>query len=234
MIRSVFYHYRPFTNTIKKTMTTPPKALLFVTSQCPHCPSVMQSLSELVKSGELSQLEIINLQFASQQAEKLNIKSVPWLKLGKFELTGLRDKQDLRQWIKRLDHEEATADYFIELMLSGELNKVEQLVKQHTEMFPALISLISLQGKHLSARIGAGAIIEALSGSDLLKNNLPLLAELTHHKEAGVRNDACYYLGLTQDERAIPHIEALLNDHDHDVKETAAEMLEELNTQPQT
>ena len=45
-------------------MTTmyPADAILMITSQCPHCASVMASLTEMVKQGELASLEIINLE----------------------------------------------------------------------------------------------------------------------------------------------------------------------------
>jgi len=209
-------------------MKIPAKALLFITSHCQHCPGVMQSLTDLVKSGELGQLEIINLQQSPELAQQYNIKSVPWLKIGAFELTGLRSKSDIQQWIKR-SSDNAMGEYFVELMTSGEINKVQQIIEKQPETFPALLNLIAETDSNLSARIGAGAIIEELAGSDLLKQHIPLLAELSQHPVASVRNDACYYLGLSNDTSAKPYIEALLNDKDMDVKETAIEALEEIS-----
>lgn len=211
-------------------MHTSPKALLFITSGCPHCPSVMQALSELIKSGEISQLEIINLQQAPELAQPYNVKSVPWLKIGIFELTGLRSKSDIQQWIKKIDDEHAMGEYFVELMTSGEIHKVQQLIETQPELFPALLNLVSETDTNLSARVGAGAIIEDMAGSELLQQHIPVLAKLSQHADASVRNDACYYLGLSQSLVAKPYIEALLNDDNIDVKETAAEALAELNT----
>jgi len=210
-------------------METSPKALLFITSDCQHCPGVMQSLTDLVKSGELGQLEIINLQQSPELAQQYNIKSVPWLKIGLFELVGLRSKSDIQQWIKRSNDDNAMGEYFVELMTSGEINKVQKIIETQPETFPALLNLIAETDSNLSARIGAGAIIEELAGSSLLKQYIPLLAKLSQHSIASVRNDACYYLGLSQDASAISYIEALLNDKDDDVKETAIEALEEIN-----
>jgi thioredoxin-like negative regulator of GroEL len=210
-------------------MSASPKALLFITNSCPHCPGVMQSLTGLVKSGELGQLEIINLQQSPDLAQQHNVRSVPWLKLGPFELTGQRTKGDIQQWIKRIGDNNAMGDYFVELMLSGEINKVQQLIEEKPETFPALINLIAETDSNLSARVGAGAVIEGLAGTDLLKQHIPLLAELSQHETASIRNDACYYLGLSQDILAKPYIETLLNDADSDVKETAIESLENIN-----
>ena len=210
-------------------MTSSPKALLFITASCQHCPSVMQSLTELVKSGEIGQLEIINLQQSPELAQQYNVRSVPWLKLGTFELTGLRSKNDIQQWIKRMGDKSAMGEYFVELMTSGEINKVQQLIEKQPDTFPALLNLITETDSNLSARVGAGAIIEDMTGSKLLKQQIPLLAELSRHTEASIRNDACYYLGLSQDKSAKPYIEALLNDENNDVKETATEALEEIS-----
>jgi len=210
-------------------MSSSPKALLFIATSCQHCPSVMQSLTELVKSGEISQLEIINLQQSPELAQQYNVRSVPWLKLGPFELLGLRSKSDIQQWIKKIDDKNAMGEYFVELMTSGEINKVQQLIEKQPGTFPALLNLITETDSNLSARVGVGAIIEDLTGSDLLKQHIAILAELSRHTEANIRNDACYYLGLTQDESAKPYIEALLDDENNDVKETATEALEEIN-----
>ena len=210
-------------------MNSPPKALLFITSSCQHCTSVMQSLTALVKSGELRQIEIINLQYADELAQSYQIKSVPWLKLGPFELTGLRSKDDIQQWIKKTNNDDAMGDYFVELMTSGEINKVQHIIEQQPEYFPALLNLISETGTNLSARVGAGAIIEDMAGTKLLKQHIPLLAKFSQSEEANLRNDACYYLGLTQDKSAIPHIKNCLNDENSDVKETAKEALDDIN-----
>jgi len=209
-------------------MPQPPKALLFIATGCQHCPTVLQALSELVKAGEISQLEIINIQHAPDKANEYLVRSVPWVKIGPFELVGLRSKTELQQWIKRVDDTDAMADYFSELMLAGEIKKVHQMLEKNPETFSALIQLIGNEKTTLSVRIGVGAVIEEFSGSKLLKQYIPSLAKLTHHYETRIRNDACYYLGLSHDEEARQYIEPLLNDNDAEVREIAEEALEEL------
>lgn len=212
-------------------MTNSPKALLFISTACPHCPSVMQALTELIKTGELGQLQIINLQQSPELAEKHKVRSVPWLKIGPFELVGLRSRSEIQQWINKVDDVSAMGDYFVELMTSGEIKKVQDIIDKQPDTFPALLNLITKKDNSLSARVGAGAIIEGMEGSDLLRQHIPLLADLCQHIDANVRNDACYYLGLSHDQSAKPVIESLLNDINADVKETAIEALEEINRQ---
>lgn len=210
-------------------MKQPPSALLFIASACPHCPTVLQALSDLIKSGDISQLNVFNLQHTPEEAAKYNVRSVPWLKIGPFELVGLRSKSEIKDWIKRIDDPDAMGDYFTELMTTGEMDKVQQIVAKSPETFSTLIHLIADSKTTLSARIGVGAIMEEFAGQQILKDNIEPLAELTKHKEALVRNDVCFYLGLSRDKKAKPFIEALLNDENDEVKEVAAEALEELD-----
>ncbi len=209
-------------------MPKPPKALLFIATGCQHCPMVLQALSELIKSGEISQLEITNIQHAPEKADEYQVRSVPWVKIGPFELVGLRSKTELQEWINRVDDADAMADYFSELMLAGEITKVQQMLEKAPETFSALIQLIGDEKTTLSVRIGVGAVIEDFSGSKLLKQYISSLAKLTHHKEARIRSDACFYLGLSHDEEARQYIESLINDNDAEVREIAEEALEEL------
>ena len=206
-----------------------PQALLFIATGCQHCPSVLQSLSELVKSGTLSSLEVVNLQQNPERANELGIRSVPWVKIGPFELTGLRSKSELQQWVQRADEPSAMGDYFGELMISGEINKVQTIINNNPEYFKTLFELMAKADTTLSVRIGIGAVIEDFAGSELLKNNIDTLGAYTKHAEAHVRTDACHYLGLSQSKKAIEYIEPLLNDENKDVREAAEETLEELN-----
>ncbi|MCW8855418.1 MAG: thioredoxin family protein [Gammaproteobacteria bacterium] len=205
-----------------------PQALLFIATGCAHCPSVLQSLSELVKSGTLSSLEIVNIQQQAERASDLNIRSVPWVKIGPFELTGLRSKSELEEWVKRADEPSAMGDYFGELMTSGEINKVHEIINQNPEYFPMLFELMANTETSLSVRIGIGAIVEDFAGSELLKNTIDILGTYTKHPAAHVRTDACHYLGLSQSKKAVAYIEPLLNDENTETREVAEEALEEL------
>ena len=206
------------------------KALLFIATGCQHCPFVLQALSELIKDGQLAELEVINIQQAPDRAADHKVRSVPWVKIGPFELIGLRTKTELLQWINRVNDPEAMADYYGELMTSGELDKVIELIKQTPDTFSALISLMANTETTLSVRIGVGAIIEDFAGSDTLKQNIELLAKHTHDKDARVRNDACFYLGLSRDKAAEAYIRPLLDSQDTETREIAEEALEEILT----
>ena len=66
--------------------TVPPDALLLLTSQCPHCPTVLQGLGELVKKGLIGRLEVVNIVARPDIAKQYGVRKVPWFRLGEFEL----------------------------------------------------------------------------------------------------------------------------------------------------
>lgn len=209
-------------------MSQPPSALLLIATGCSHCPSVLQSLSELIKEGKLSSLEVVNIVAAPERAQTLNVRSVPWVKLGEYELVGLKTKAELQQWIDKSSAPDDMAAYFEELMTSGEISKVQQMVEDKPQQIQTLFDIMANEKSSLSARIGVGAIIEHFAGSELLISNIETLGKYITDKNARIRNDACYYLGLSQHQSAKQFIMPLLNDEDKDVRETAEEALEEI------
>lgn len=209
-------------------MPTSPSALLLITSSCPHCPSVLQSLSELIKEGKLSRLEVINIEKNSQRAEELNVRSVPWLKLGDFELVGLKSKSEIAKWITKTESPEDMSAYFEELMTSGKIDKVKLMVEDRPELMQALFDIMASETSGLSARIGVGAIIEQFAGRDILIHKIDALGEYCKSPLARIRNDTCYYLGLSQHTDARKYLRPLLEDEDDEVREVVKEALHDI------
>jgi len=209
-------------------MSQPPSALLLIATGCQHCPSVLQSMSELVKEGKLSTLEVVNIVAVPERAKALNVRSVPWVKLGDFELVGMKSKTELEQWINKTNKPENMSDYFAELMTSGEISKVQEMVAQQPEYIQSLLDIMANEQSGLSARIGVGAVMEHIAASDALINAIDTIGSYCQSPNARIRNDACYYLGLSQHQNAKKYIQPLLDDADADVRECAADALEEI------
>ena len=210
-------------------MNQAPSAMLLIASSCPHCPSVLQSLSELVKEAKLASLEVVNIVAAPERAKELNVRSVPWVKLGEFELLGMKSKTELEQWISKASNPENMRDYFEELMTSGEIAKVQEMVEQQPQHIQSLLDIMSSDQSGLSARVGVAAVFEHISGSDALVNAIDTLGTYCQSPNARIRNDACYYLGLSLHQNAKKYIQPLLDDEDPDVRECAADALEEID-----
>lgn len=210
-------------------MSQAPSALLLIATGCQHCPSMLLSLTELIKEGKISQLEVVNIVEAPERAQALNVRSVPWLKVGEYELVGLKSKSEIQQWIDKSANTEDMSAYFEELMVSGEISKAQQLVEDKPQHMKTLLDIMANEESGLSARIGVGAIIEQLAGSEILQNNIDALGAYCQSPVARIRNDACYYLGLSHHVNAEKYIRPLLEDNDDEVKEIAQDALDEIS-----
>ena len=208
---------------------SPPEALMLLGTHCPHCPSVLGSLSELVKQGVIARLEVVNLEQRPETGRELGVRSVPWVRIGLFEFSGLHSKAELQSWAEQAGTEQGMTKYFEQLLGDGEVMRVLGMISNDHSLLHALIGLVSDADVKINARIGAGVIMEDYEGKPELLALIPELGELTRHADARVRSDACHYLSLTHDDSVKRYIEPLLDDEHEDVREVAEESLAELN-----
>ena len=211
---------------------TTPGALMLLSSSCPHCPGVLDSLAKMIKAGDIASLEVINLEQTPEAMQKYQVRSVPWVRIGEYELSGAQTLEALKQraqWSKDNNNQETKIVADFDFLLSdGQANKVIQKIRQKPEYFNAIIQLLGDPGTVLSSRIGIGVIFEEFAGSELVKGVIPQLATLTQHEDARIRADAYHYLGLTKDKKAIPYLEKGKSDEDDEIREIARDSLEDL------
>ena len=198
-------------------------------THCPHCPSVLGSLAELVKQGVLARLEVVNLEQRPDIGRQLGVRSVPWVRIGPFEFSGLHSKAELQSWAEQAGTEQGMTNYFEQLLTEGEVKRVLEMIARDHALLHALIGLVSDADAKINARIGAGVVMEEYQGRPELLALIPELGELTRHEDARVRSDACHYLSLTHDASVKQYIEPLLDDAHEEVREVAEESLAELN-----
>lgn len=201
---------------------------LIIATNCPHCANNIKVLTELLKSAEIAELNIKNLEQFPELSSQLNIRSIPWTKIGPFELTGALSKTEVKNWVEKVSSPSGMQAYFSELFTSGELDKALELVKKSPELLQHFPVMMADESTPLGAKIGIGAIFESLQGTQSLLPLIPQLADLTQSDNASIRHDACYYLGLTESPEVVPYIKPLIDDTDLDIKETAEEILEAL------
>jgi len=205
-----------------------PDALLLMGTHCPWCPGVLESLNKLLADGAIASLETVNIEEQPGLAADLDVRTVPWVRIGPFELEGLRSERELREWADKAGSANGLAAYLDELLSSGGIDKALGLVRRDPAGRDALLMLFADPETQLNTRIGISAIMEDLDGSELLQGLVEPLGELTRHAEARIRGDACHYLGLSGSTKAAIYIRPLLQDNDADVREVAAESLARL------
>ncbi len=203
----------------------PPEALLLMGTHCPWCPKVLASLKDLLADGVIASLETVNVDEQPEFAAELNVRTVPWIRMGPFELEGMRSAAELRDWANKAGSRAGLAQYLGELLSTGRIDRVQRMVLKDPASLDALLALFADTETPINTRIGISAIMEDLEGSELLKELVETLGELTRHAEARIRNDACHFLSLCGDRKAAAYIRPLLEDSDADVREVAAESL---------
>lgn len=186
---------------------------------------MLQSLAELVKQGRLGRLEVVNLEARPEMARDLDIRSVPWTRIGDFELTGMHGRDDLLAWIDRSVHPDGMAEYFHAQLRDGHLDRVLRVVGRRPETLAALLPIVANPEASINVRIGAGVVFEEFAGRPAMQALVDGLGELTRHGDARVRADACHYLGLTGAASARPFLERCRQDDDDTVREIADESL---------
>ncbi len=207
---------------------TPTDALLLIAPGCPHCSSVLEGLSTLVKEGVIGRLEIVNIAAAPDRARSLGVGSVPWARMGPFELEGLHSPRELRRWAEKCVRGEGLDDWFDDLLKTGQRDKVELMVKRRPNLLIPLIGLLGDPSIGINTRIGVMAVLEELENTELAALMVEPLVALTDREDSRVRIDACHALSLTGSAAAVAPLQACLNDPDPEVRETAQEALEEL------
>jgi len=206
-----------------------PDALLFLSSHCPHCPGVLAGLADLVKRGVIGRLEVVNLEVHPDAGEALGVRSVPWLRLGLFVLTGARTAGELETWARRATSADGLAEACHDLLKTGGLAQVLALVAADTTRLAALLAIVGNPEASINVRLGAGAVFEDYAATPALQSLIPALGELSSHPDARVRADACHTLGLSAGAAARPWLEARLEDANADVREIAREGLEQIH-----
>jgi thiol-disulfide isomerase/thioredoxin len=209
----------------------PPDALLFVAPGCPHCAAVLHGLEDLAKQGLVGELTVIDVAEYPERAEKYGVRAAPWLRLGPFTLTGAHSTAELRQWANWAHGEEGTAYYVEHLLRQGSYKQAAAFIDANMRRLKPLLAIVADPGADLHVRLGVSALLEAHANTPPLQNLLPQLAELTRHADHRVRADACHLLGLTGSAAALTYVEACLSDAHEEVREIAAEAMQELKKQ---
>jgi hypothetical protein len=204
---------------------TPPSARLLIATGCSHCAAVIEGLVRLVKAGQLSSVEIVNLSVSPNEQPDRGIRSVPVTEIGPFRLEGGLSPAELSDWADAAVNGEGWAAYYAHLLDHRRLDEVVERVSRQRGCLMDLLGLLAIEETSLTTRIGIGAVIEELAGSPQLRAVIPDLVQLTLAESPQTRADACHYLGLTGDRRVIEAVRRLLDDEHQEVREIAMETL---------
>jgi hypothetical protein len=216
----------------EQTGITMLQALLLVAPGCPHCAVMLEHLGTMVKDGTLGRLEIVNVAVDTEAARTLSVRSVPWARIGAFELAGLHSLEELRHWAEMSGRDEGMTVYLGELLATARRHEVTRRVRAEPALLHRLVDLLGDSGTALSIRIGVMATLEEFQGEPVLATLVEPLTELTGHASERVRADVCHALALTGSTAALDALRRCTMDPDDEVRETASEGIDLLNAPP--
>jgi hypothetical protein len=197
---------------------------------CAHCPVVLDALGRLLKEGRLGRLEVVNVAAHPEAALAAGTRSVPWTRIGRFELDGLYGPAELAEWARHAAGATGMADYLAHLLEQRQLDRAVATARREPGALEALLGLAGSLEVAMGVRIGVSAVVEELQGTAVLRDALPVLTRLAASPEPQVRADAAHFLGLAANRAARPTLEALRADPDPQVREIADESLAMLET----
>lgn len=122
------------------------------------------------------------------------------------------------------------AEQFQIWLLEGQLARVNAVVDRLPAALADLLPIVANPEANMNVRFGASAVFERHAGRAALRALVPAIGMLAGHGDPRVRADACHILGLSGAAAAIKYLEARRDDPDAEVREIAAESLEELKT----
>lgn len=204
------------------------EALLMITPGCPHCPQMLQAMTDFIKEGLLARLEVVNVEQEPERAAELGVRSAPWLRLGQFILQGNYSKNELRHWVEQASRAEGVMDYLQHLLLEGQLQQAERLLQEQPQLLGDILPWLADVERPLPLRVGVMALFEGFTGRGELQALLDEISRYSRHANAQVRADMCHLLGLTHHPDAMAPLGHCLEDEDGEVREIAAEALNDL------
>ena len=132
----------------------PTDATLFIAPGCTNCPAVLDGLVRLLKGGKLGRLEIIDVTLKSDMAESAGVRSVPWLRIGPFELMGSQSYSELSLWVESAATGSGMGIYYSHLLETHRLSQVIPLIRESPETLVDLVLLMETLETPMAVRIG--------------------------------------------------------------------------------
>ena len=208
--------------------TDKPKALLLISSHCPHCHTLEMLLQDCVANGTIKDLNVINIELSPEMANQYGVRSVPWLQLNEFIFNEALTPTELDSWVEYIKDGSAQSHYIRYLLEHAKLTKAIEWIGQGNTTLAAVIPFLGNPDAKMNVRVGIGAILEHFEASQAIKAIIPELIILLDHSDPTIRTDVCYYLSLTHSKDAVEPLKKMLTDEDQQVREIAKESIESL------
>ena len=213
----------------------PARLKIYITPYCPFCPVVVKQLLSLSAANEGIKLTIIDGALFPEASKSDNIQSAPTVLLDDlYRWTGAIQLTEIADMILNRDPSRLSASSLKDMLEEGNAAGVAEMMTDSGKIFPAFLEL--LVHEKWPVRLGAMVVFETIAAenSKLIARAIPFLWERFSQVEDTVKGDLLYLFGISGDESLIPKLEMVLSGpYPAEVKEAAAEALEEINSSSQ-
>jgi hypothetical protein len=212
------------------TRQRPAEVLLFVSAQCPNCPSAVRMVSALALETGLMTVHILDAFERPEISEHYRIRSVPTLLIDRnLPVVGVPDRKQLLALLQKDKPAKVLQDQVLSLIQSGHVSEA------------AGILAAGLDPSFLAQRFQNPTFHEKLALLTTLEEALEIspscldpladrLVPLLNSEQAPLRGDIADLLGKIGHSCALPALEALCQDPDPDVAEAAQEACRMIHT----
>lgn len=203
---------------------------LFITRQCPYCPTMVRRVFPLAESLKNVRIEIIDGTLFPESAEAFGISSVPAIILDDdFRLNGMVGSDELKNFIVSRDPSRLGSQSLENFLKEGNASQLAEMMMAKGTVFPAFIEL--LIHEKWPTRLGAMVVLEDILGKDraLAETVIPPLRAAFSSLSDQVKGDVIYLFGQIASPQVLPLINSVINDNDNaEIHEAAVEALENI------
>lgn len=207
----------------------PVNIILLMAQMCPHCPQVVHAAVSLAAGRPVLTLCIVDALEFPNLADRFKVKSTPTVVIDEgMTVVGHITMNDLAQRVALAAEPDSLTATLDSMIKSGRAEDAARLMCARGKP-EALLPIY--QSKEFSLRMGAlVAMEEALEINPAIFDSvLDRLTAFLSDEEVGLRGDTAEFLGKMRNPAAAPTLRNVAaNDSDPDVREAAAEALQNL------
>ena len=214
-----------------ETVTVPALVELYVSTQCPNCPAVMDRISPFPLSNARIAMQIVDGLLFPEMVEKRAVRAVPTVLLADgIRFTGQVRAEEVVEGLLNGDPARMGAGAFARMIHAGDAEGLAGMMIERGQVFPGVLDLVA--GDLFSLRLGAMVALETVGeeAPGLAKEALERLWDRMGGADLSARGDMVYLIGELGDDRWRPRLEALLDQsREPELREAIRDALESLD-----
>ena len=203
---------------------------VYITPQCPFCPSTVSMLLGLAVCSDQVRVTVIDGELFLDAAKKDRVSAAPTVILDdQFRWTGSVDAGELVTLMLDRDPANLGTDALRGMIEDGNAEGLAKMMAERGKIFPAFIDL--LIHPRWSVRLGAMVSFEILAENDpgLVGGVVEPLVAVFADVDDVVKGDLVHVLGESGNKAVLPFLATVVSgDYDNEVQSAAAEAIEKL------